>query len=146
MDERIARTVALIDARLNEKWSIDTLAALVGLSPSRFMHLFRETMGMSPGRYIQERRMVRARTLLERSFMSVGEAMARVGCRDPSHFARDFKRHHGFPPSTCRLFGRPRRRTTATMSPNDAAVHGAAALRPGRPAVGGGVVRRRSSR
>jgi AraC family transcriptional regulator of arabinose operon len=108
-DPRIARTLALIDARIEEHWTIHGLAAEAGLSASRFMHVFRRLMGTSPGRYLQEQRMVRARMLLEGTFLTVGEAMARVGCRDPSHFARDFKRHHGFPPSACRTFGRPRR-------------------------------------
>jgi AraC-like DNA-binding protein len=109
MDVRIARTLALIDAHMEERWTIQRLAQRAGLSSSRFMHLFRRVMGMAPGQYLQERRMVRARSLLEHTFLSVGEAMTRVGCRDPSHFARDFRRHHGFPPSACRVFGRPRR-------------------------------------
>jgi transcriptional regulator GlxA family with amidase domain len=109
MDARIARTLALIEAHMDEQWTIQRLAASAGLSSSRFMQLFRRIMGVSPGHYLQERRMVRARALLETTFVSVGEAMSRVGCRDPSHFARDFRRHHGFPPSACRLFGRPRR-------------------------------------
>jgi AraC family transcriptional regulator, arabinose operon regulatory protein len=109
MDARIARTLALIDAHMDERWTIQRFAKCAGLSPSRFMHLFRRVMGVSPGQYLQERRMVRARALLEGTFLSVGEAMARVGCHDPSHFARDFRRHHGFPPSACHMFGRPRR-------------------------------------
>ncbi len=109
MDPRIERTLGLIDAHIHERWTIERLAAEAGLSASRFMHLFRQLMGVSPGQYLQQRRMMRARMLLERSALSVGEAMSRVGCRDPSHFARDFKRHHGFPPSACRVFGRPRR-------------------------------------
>jgi AraC-like DNA-binding protein len=109
MDSRIARTLALIEAQMDERWTIQRLAASADLSPSRFMTLFRRVTGMAPGQYLQERRMVRARALLERTFVTVGEAMTRVGCRDPSHFARSFKRHHGFPPSACRLFGRPRR-------------------------------------
>jgi AraC-like DNA-binding protein len=109
MDARIARTLALIEAHIDQQWTVPRFAAAAGLSPSRFMHVFRRVMGMSPGQYLQERRMVRARALLERTFVSVGEAMQRVGCRDPSHFARNFRRHHGFPPSACRVFGRPRR-------------------------------------
>jgi AraC-like DNA-binding protein len=109
VDPRIARTLALIEARIDDRWTIQRLAASAHLSPSRFMTVFRKATGMPPGQYVQERRMVRARALLERTFLSVGEAMTRVGCRDASHFARSFKRHHGFPPSACRLFGRPRR-------------------------------------
>ena len=42
--------------------------------------------------------MERASVLLERTFLSVKEVMAQVGCTDPSHFSRDFRRHHGFAP------------------------------------------------
>jgi AraC family transcriptional regulator of arabinose operon len=112
MDPRIKRTLALIEEQLDARWTIERLAAEAGLSPSRFMHVFRAAMGMSPGQYIQEQRMVKARALLERTFVTVGEAMIQVGCRDPSHFARNFRRHHGFPPSACRVFGRPRRAQT----------------------------------
>ena len=117
MDARIARILTAIDAQIDERWTIQRLSALAGLSPSRFIHLFRREMGMSPGQYLQEQRMVRARALLERTFVSVSEAMTRVGCRDPSHFARSFKRHHGFPPSACRLFGRPRRASDYNVLP-----------------------------
>jgi AraC-like DNA-binding protein len=109
MDARIARTLALINALMHERWTVPALATAAGLSSSRFMTLFRSAVGMSPGQYLRERRMVRARVLLERTSLSVAQAMTRVGCHDPSHFARDFKRHHGFPPSECRVFGRPRR-------------------------------------
>ncbi len=109
MDARISRTLMLISALMHERWTVGTLARETGLSSSRFMTLFKSVVGMSPGQYLRTRRMVRARVLLEHTSLSVAQAMMRVGCHDPSHFARDFKRQHGFPPSECRVFGRPRR-------------------------------------
>ena len=47
--------------------------------------------------------MLRARVLLERTFLPVKEAMALVGCHDPSHFSRDFRWFHGVAPRQCRL-------------------------------------------
>ena len=43
--------------------------------------------------------MERARTLLERTFLTVKQAMTQVGISDASHFARDYRRYHGFTPS-----------------------------------------------
>jgi transcriptional regulator GlxA family with amidase domain len=102
MDARIAFVIVRMEQTLEAAPSIPDLAASVNLSPSRFAHLFRQEMGTSPGRYLHTMRMQRARVLLERTFLSVREAMARVGFRDPSHFARDFRRFHGVSPSSVR--------------------------------------------
>jgi len=90
--------MAEIQQRMAEPFDIHGVAAAVNLSPSRFSHLFRAETGLSPLRYVRNQRMERARVLLERTFLNVEEVMARVGCNDPSHFARDFRRYHGMPP------------------------------------------------
>jgi AraC family transcriptional regulator of arabinose operon len=108
MDARIARTLALINRRMRDRLTITDLAEKAGLSPSRFAHVFRREVGVSPGRYLHEVRMQRARALLESSFKTVTEVMEQVGCRDASHFTRDFRRYHGCSPTECRgsIWGR----------------------------------------
>jgi AraC family transcriptional regulator, arabinose operon regulatory protein len=103
MDTRIARALDYIDQRLDGQLTIEMLAAGADLSPSRFAHLFRREVGTSPAQYVHALRMLRARVLLERSFLSVKEVMALVGCHDPSHFSRDFRSFHGVAPRQCRL-------------------------------------------
>ena len=88
--------------------SVAELAAAVNLSPSRFWHLFREQTGTSPLRYLHALRMQRAHALIERSFLSIKQVMAHVGINDPSHFARDFKRLYGVPPTELRRLERSR--------------------------------------
>ena len=102
MDPRIAHVITHMEANLTTAPGISELAALAELSPSRFAHLFRDEVGVPPARYLHRLRMQRARVLLEGSFVSVREAMRQVGFRDPSHFARDFRRYHGFAPSALR--------------------------------------------
>lgn len=102
MDTRIASVIAQMEETLPTAPSVPELAATVHLSPSRFAHLFRDETGMPPGRYLHTMRMQRARVLLERTFLTVREVMSRVGFRDPSHFARDFRRFHGVAPSGVR--------------------------------------------
>jgi len=95
VDTRIAWAVTELEQRLAEPLDLSQLAAAVNLSRSRFGHLFLHSMGISPARYLRRRRLERARELLETTFITVKEVMARVGCNDPSHFARDFRRMYG---------------------------------------------------
>jgi AraC-like DNA-binding protein len=128
MDTRIESALSQMEQQLAEPLSIATLAAGVNLSASRFAHLFSREVGTSPARYLHA---LRARVLLERSFLTVKEVMALVGCNDPSHFSRDFRRFHGIVPSVCRLGASRARRpeeVQGTASETSAAITEIAAL------------------
>ena len=102
MDSRIAHVIEHMETTIADPLSVPKLAALAELSASRFAHLFRDEVGKPPARYLRELRMERARVLLERTVLTVREVMSQVGFRDPSHFARDFRRYHGVAPSVLR--------------------------------------------
>ena len=102
MDQRIASVINSMETAIDGRLTVTALAAAVNLSPSRLTVLFRCETGVSPARYLRALRMERARHLLERTFLTVKEVMAFVGVHDPSHFARDFSRYHGVPPSRLR--------------------------------------------
>jgi AraC family transcriptional regulator of arabinose operon len=102
MEARVACVIARMEERLQLPLSINDLAADVNLSASRLAHLFRENTGTPPARYLHELRLSRARLLLERTSLSIKQVMSCVGLNDPSHFARDFKRAYGMPPSQLR--------------------------------------------
>jgi transcriptional regulator GlxA family with amidase domain len=114
-DPRIEWAIAHIEHRLQQPLRITEMAQTVNLSTSRFTRLFRAATGRSPARYIQIRRLERARVLIERTFLSVKEVMGQVGYNDPSHFTRDFTREHGVAPS--RLRASHPRVPTADMEP-----------------------------
>jgi len=101
-DPRITWIVDYIHRHMSDPLTVETLGRRVNLSRSRFMALFAAQTGMSPMRYLQRARLRRARLLVERTFLSVKEIMAVVGYNDPSHFARDFRREHGVPPTALR--------------------------------------------
>ena len=102
-DRRIKRTLERIDTRLHERLHVDDLASSADLSVSQFTRLFRAATGTTPGAYIQECRLLRARTLVERTSLPIAEIMRQVGFSDRSHFARDFQRAYGFSPRTLRV-------------------------------------------
>ena len=102
MDPRVAQALEFIEQRLSERLTVRDLAVLVNLSPSGFAHLFRASIGTSPIRYLRQRRMERARELLECTSLPVREVMRQVGCPDPSHFSKDFRASFGMRPRDCR--------------------------------------------
>jgi len=104
-DPRITRSVDYMYNHLAEPLSVPLLASLAGLSPSHFHTLFVMQTQTPPMQYLQRLRLRRARLLVERTFLSIREIMAQVGYTDASHFARDFRRVHGAPPSALREEG-----------------------------------------
>ncbi|MDR7275532.1 GlxA family transcriptional regulator [Catenuloplanes atrovinosus] len=64
---------------LREPLAIDDLAARARMSPRTFARRFTDEVGMSPGRWITQQRLTRARHLLESTDLPVDEIAARVG-------------------------------------------------------------------
>ncbi len=93
---------AYIEEHLDESITLAALAAAVGLSSFHFLRAFRQSMGTTPGQYVLDRRMERARSLLRSSELSVAEVALSVGFDYSSHFARAFRRAVGVAPSTFR--------------------------------------------
>jgi transcriptional regulator GlxA family with amidase domain len=87
-DPRIQRALDLLQENRPQS---DNVAMALNLSASRFRHLFKEELGISPHHYLLCARLHRARELLENSFLTVKEIAALVGVNDLSHFVRDYK-------------------------------------------------------
>ena len=107
MEPRVQRTIDRMEEQLHRSLAVSELASAVNLSVTHLTRLFREATGMTPGAFLHQLRMQRARILLERTTLSVTEVMAQVGISDRSHFARDFRRAHGASPRTLRVQPRP---------------------------------------
>lgn len=101
LDPRIQASLDCIFSRLREKLSLDDLAEVAGLSPSRFAHVFREQIGAPPLQFLDLRRLDRARNLLDRSPVSIGAVAEEIGF-EPLYFSRWFKRHTGMGPRAYR--------------------------------------------
>ncbi len=98
MEPRIYRVICVMAADPGCVLSLNELAQSLNLSTSRLRHLFKDEMGQSPVQYLKAQRMQKAKELLETTFLNVQEIMLRVGVKDKSHFARDFKRIYGLSP------------------------------------------------
>ncbi|MFL5563168.1 MAG: helix-turn-helix domain-containing protein [Gemmatimonadaceae bacterium] len=92
------RVLEVIDAQLDARLSIETLAKEVGLSPAHFARAFKQTLGEAPHRFLMARRLERARHLIERCGAQLSDVAARSGFADQAHFTRHFKRQFGVTP------------------------------------------------
>ncbi|OWQ83772.1 hypothetical protein CDN99_25215 [Roseateles aquatilis] len=90
-----------IDAHLGEPLRLEALAELCGLSVWRFATVFRQRMGLSPYRYVSERRARHAQDLL-RQGVPPARAASEAGFYDQSHMNRRLKLLCGLTPSEAR--------------------------------------------
>ena len=95
---KLRRAVEYIDDNLRSELTLASLAESVSLSPGHFAHAFRQATGVTPHRYVLERRVERAKTLLRGSDMPITEIADRVGCSSHSHFSVLFHRITGVTP------------------------------------------------
>ncbi|RUU46907.1 helix-turn-helix domain-containing protein [Mesorhizobium sp. M6A.T.Ca.TU.002.02.2.1] len=78
------------------------LGAQLGLSPRTLARRFFDELHTTPGRWIQDRRLEAAKTLLESTKLGIAEICYQVGYRDTASFSRLFNRVVGLPPGEYR--------------------------------------------
>jgi AraC family transcriptional regulator len=96
--ERIHAVRELLDAQFDQDHTLSALARSVGMSMFHFSRVFTELVGRPPHRYLAEKRLAAARSMLEQG-RSVTETCFACGYNDLSHFSRSFSRRFGLPPS-----------------------------------------------
>lgn len=101
-DPRILKTLEFVSAHLDEAMTIDGLAAVAGISPSRFSHLFRAELGLPAMHYVETRRIERAMQLLRVTPLSVKQVAQQVGFDSPFYFSLRFKKLTGRSPTAYR--------------------------------------------
>lgn len=102
MDSRIVRAVRLIERDMADSICFDTVAARVGLSSSRFHHLFRETVGQPPETYLRRIRLDAAALRLQWTSEPVGLIAIGLGYQSQAAFTKAFQRRFGMPPQRYR--------------------------------------------
>jgi AraC family transcriptional regulator len=88
-----------IHAHLEQKISLADLAACLHLSVPHFERMFRATTQRPPYRYVLERRLERAKVLLEKTRLPLTEVAQQCGFSSQSHFTTHFTRHIGISPA-----------------------------------------------
>jgi AraC family transcriptional regulator len=94
----LRRVMEYINEHLHDELSLAELARTAKLSPHYFATVFRAGTGMSPHRYVIERRIDRARDLLRRHDKTISEIAYAVGFSSQSHLTANFRRTTGMTP------------------------------------------------
>jgi AraC family transcriptional regulator len=99
---RLTRVLAFIDSKLDCDLTLEELAREACLSPFHFVRSFKAATGISPHRYVLQRRLDHAKTLLSAGAASITEVALACGFSSPAHFASSFKRATGVSPNLFR--------------------------------------------
>src|SRR5271156_5725971 len=100
--ERLQRVRDFVEAHLDEDLSLTVLADIACLSPYHFSRSFKEAAGVGPQRYVIQRRLERAKTLIRRTNRPLALIAQEAGFADQSHLTSIFRREMGVTPGRFR--------------------------------------------
>lgn len=96
---QVGRAIAWIGKNFRQRFSIERLAADIGMSPSSLHEHFRAVTAMTPLQFQKLLRLQDARSLMLVEDMDVASAALQVGYESPSQFSREYRRLFGEPPA-----------------------------------------------
>jgi AraC-like DNA-binding protein len=106
-DERLNTTLRYINENIELSFSVEQLAKIYFAHPSHFIRAFREKTGVSPLKYVRQKKMERAKFLLEKTDLTMEEIAEKLSLTDGGHFCRLFKNFYSVSPSKYRaLYGK----------------------------------------
>ena len=95
--ELLDRIMAYVENHYAQEIRIDEVGKALYISSSTISHLFKQKMGVSFYRYVSQRRLIAAKTLIEKG-LPLEEVAIRTGFADYSGFYRAFKQTYGISP------------------------------------------------
>ena len=99
---RLRRVADLIEARLDTKMTVQSLADELGPSSGFFCRAFHAAVGKAPHDYIIDRRVSRARTLLRHEALGLSAVAHASGFASHAHMTATFRKRLGVTPSELR--------------------------------------------
>ena len=103
---KLRRAIAMIDHHLLDeeegRVALRVVASDVHMSYFHFSRAFKQSMGMTATNYIAERRIERAKKMLEETELPISEIALRSGFSSQSHFTTAFRRLAGATPKAFR--------------------------------------------
>ncbi len=93
--EAIVQVVDRVEARLDEPWTLEQMAAEASFSAFHFHRMFQSATGETPAAFVERLRLERAALMLLAREEPITELAMDVGFQRPETFARRFRAHFG---------------------------------------------------
>lgn len=100
---QLRRTLDLMEERVETGITLQSLAEHAGLSRTYFAEAFQKATGQSPHRYLTQRRIARAQTLLQHTCLAIADIALQCGFSNQAHFSQAFRQAVGTTPGRYRL-------------------------------------------
>jgi AraC-like DNA-binding protein len=97
-DPKIGTALKAMHERIENPWTVETLAATAGMSRSAFALRFKELLGETPLEYLTNWRMYKATGLMQKGDRKLFEVAKSVGYDSDAAFSKAFKRVLGVAP------------------------------------------------
>ena len=101
-DQYAKKSLDAMHGSINEKWSLERLSAIAGMSRTRFCTHFKNISGMTPMEYLTNLRLETSKHLLEATDHSIPQIATKVGYPSHEHYQKIFKTKFGITPSKYR--------------------------------------------
>ncbi len=98
----VQHAITLIDGRIAEELSLNSIAGLLNVSSSYFSTLFKKETGITLTEYINKRRIKHAKYLLESTKLQIQTIAQHCGIVDVHYFSKVFKKMTGMTPKEYR--------------------------------------------
>jgi transcriptional regulator GlxA family with amidase domain len=103
---KFAPLLEWIRAHLDQRLTVEVLAAQAAMSSRNFSRAFTREMGATPAKVVERLRLEVARERIESSLVPIEQVAAALGFHDPERMRRAFLRAFGQPPQAMRRMAR----------------------------------------
>lgn len=98
----LRNVLAFIEENLAQPLTLAELAGRAALSEYHFARMFRQSMGLAPHQYVMQRRMEKAKALVQHTTTPLTDIALACGFNSASHFSNRFRSMTGITPSQLR--------------------------------------------
>jgi AraC-like DNA-binding protein len=99
----LQKVIAVINAHIgDETFDVEQLAQAMAMSRMQLHRRLKPLVNLAPAHYIRDLRLTRAKTMIEKETLSIGEICFQVGFQSQSHFTRAFIQKFGVRPMAYR--------------------------------------------
>lgn len=101
-DECVQRALRVMEDHFGEEDCLAVARGAAGCSVNTLIYKFRRQTGLSPARYLWKLRVEKGMAMLAETGLTVAEIAYRCGFKNPFHFSRLVRQHHGCSPRELR--------------------------------------------